>query len=158
LAKQRAIRRYRAPSKPADDGLREQHLPEEAIFFGMDAVNNYQQIRKNIRDGKGSASWIRAIEVGHVSHAGGASGRVWPARGSRRDSRPAEGAGAERHCARTDPNAAAKAVPLKFTALQQKVLGQMAELEKRAMPLDQLNVEYVGLEVQRRGPPSRTLT
>src|ERR1017187_8111720 len=29
-------------------GLREQHLPEEAIFFGMDAVNSYQQIRRNI--------------------------------------------------------------------------------------------------------------
>ena len=29
-------------------GFRNQHRPEEAIFFGMDAVNGYQQIRKNI--------------------------------------------------------------------------------------------------------------
>jgi CHAT domain-containing protein len=29
-------------------GFRKQHRPEEAIFFGLDAVNSYQQIRKNI--------------------------------------------------------------------------------------------------------------
>ena len=29
-------------------GFRKQHRPEEAIFFGMEAVNAYQQIRKNI--------------------------------------------------------------------------------------------------------------
>jgi hypothetical protein len=29
-------------------GFRDQHHLEEAIFFGMDAVNAYQQIRKNI--------------------------------------------------------------------------------------------------------------
>ena len=29
-------------------GFRKQHHPEEAIFFGLEAVNSYQQIRKNI--------------------------------------------------------------------------------------------------------------
>ncbi len=29
-------------------GFRKQHRPEEAIFFGLEAVNSYQQIRKNI--------------------------------------------------------------------------------------------------------------
>jgi CHAT domain-containing protein len=29
-------------------GFRKQHHPEEAILFGLDAVNSYQQIRKNI--------------------------------------------------------------------------------------------------------------
>jgi CHAT domain-containing protein len=29
-------------------GMRKQHHPEEAIFFGLEAVNAYQQIRKNI--------------------------------------------------------------------------------------------------------------
>jgi CHAT domain-containing protein/predicted negative regulator of RcsB-dependent stress response len=29
-------------------GFRKQHRPEEAILFGLDAVNSYQQIRKNI--------------------------------------------------------------------------------------------------------------
>ncbi len=31
-------------------GFRNQHRPEEAILFGTDAVNSYQQIRKNISD------------------------------------------------------------------------------------------------------------
>ena len=29
-------------------GFRNEHRPEEAIFFGLEAVNSYQQIRKNI--------------------------------------------------------------------------------------------------------------
>ena len=29
-------------------GFRKQHRPEEAIFFGLEAVNSYQQIRQNI--------------------------------------------------------------------------------------------------------------
>ena len=29
-------------------GFQKQHRPEVAIFFGLEAVNSYQQIRKNI--------------------------------------------------------------------------------------------------------------
>ena len=55
--------------------FRDQNLPEEAIFFGMEAVNSFQQdSQEHHRTGSGSASRICAIEVGHLSPAGGA---VW---------------------------------------------------------------------------------
>jgi len=55
----------------------------------------------------------------------------------------------------TDPNATAKAAPLMVTARRQKVLGQMAELEKRAAPLEQLSVDYVGLQAQTARTPEQ---
>ena len=130
-------------------GLREQHLPEEAIFFGIDAVNNYQQIRKNI------SGMAKEVQAGFAQSKSATyrmlaellveSGRLGEAEEildllkeqELKDIVPG-----------TDPNAAAKAVPLKFTTEQQKVLSQMDELQKRAMPLEQLSVDYVGLEVQ----------
>jgi CHAT domain-containing protein/uncharacterized protein HemY len=137
-------------------GLREQHLPEEAIFFGMDAVNNYQQIRKNI------SGMAKEVQAGFAQSKSATyrmlaellveSGRLGEAEEILDLLKEQELKDIVRG---TDPNAAAKAVPLKFTALQQKVLGQMAELEKRAMPLDQLNVEYVGLEVQAARTPEQ---
>ena len=137
-------------------GLREQHHPEEAIFFGIDAVNNYQQIRKNIsgmaKEVQAGFAQSRSATYRTLAELLVESGRLGEAEEildllkeqELKDIVPG-----------TDPNAAAKAVPLKLTALQQKVLGQMAELEKRALPLDQLNVEYVGLEVQAARTPEQ---
>ncbi len=43
-------------------GFRKQHHPEEAIFFGLDAVNDYEQIRRNITGPRqGTASRLCAI-------------------------------------------------------------------------------------------------
>jgi hypothetical protein len=39
-------------------GFRDQHRPKEAVFFGMDAVSSYQQIRKDI------SAMDKALQVG----------------------------------------------------------------------------------------------
>ncbi len=136
-------------------GFRDRHLPEEAIFFGMDAVNNYQQIRKNISamakdlqagfaQSKSNAYRILAellVETGRLGEAE----EILDLLKEQELKDIVRGSG---------PNAAGPA-PQQFTTRQQQVLGQMAELETRALPLNQLTVDSVSLEVQAARTPEQ---
>ena len=77
-------------------GLRNEHHPEEAIFFGMDAVNSFQQIRKNISGlDKDLQAGFAKSKSETYRDSGGVTGTGRPARRGRTGSRSAQGAGTE---------------------------------------------------------------
>jgi CHAT domain-containing protein/Tfp pilus assembly protein PilF len=137
-------------------GFRDRHLPEEAIFFGIDAVNSYQQIRKNIsgmaKDLQAGFAQSKSATYRMLAELLVETGRLGEAEEILDLLKEQELKDIVRGI---DPNAAAKAAPLKFTARQQKVLNQMTEFEKRAGPLEQLSVDYVGLGVQAARTPEQ---
>ena len=137
-------------------GFRDRHLPEEAIFFGIDAVNNYQTIRKNIsgmaKDVQAGFAQSKAMTYRVLAELLVETGRLGEAEEILDLLKEQELKDTVRGA---DPNAAAKAAPLNFTARQQKVLSQMADVQRKAIPLEQLSVDYVGLEVQATRTPEQ---
>ena len=137
-------------------GFRERNLPEEAIFFGIDAVSSYQNIRKNIsgmaKDLQAGFAQSKSATYRILAELLVETGRLGEAEEILDLLKEQELKDTVRGA---DPNAAAKAVPLTFTARQQTVLSQMDELQKKAMPLEQLSVDYVGLEVQAARTPEQ---
>ncbi|MGA2673310.1 MAG: tetratricopeptide repeat protein [Terracidiphilus sp.] len=130
-------------------GFRDQHLPEEAIFFGMDAVNAYQQIRKNIagmdKDLQAGFAQSKSATYRVLAELLVEAGRLGEAEEILDLLKEQElkdivrGASAD---------AARKAAPLKLTAAQQKAQNEMAELEKMALAFEQLSTEAVGLQAK----------
>jgi CHAT domain-containing protein len=135
-------------------GFRNQHHPEEAIFFGMEAVNSYQQIRKNISglgkdlqagfaQSKSSTYRILAellVEAGRLGEAE----EILDLLKEQELKDIVRGA---------TPDAAANVATLKLTAAQQKVQGEMEELEKKALAFEQLYVESAGLQAKGARTP-----
>lgn len=135
-------------------GFRNQHLPDEAIFFGMDAVNAYQQIRRNISSmakdlqagfaqSKSTTYRILAellIETGELGEAE----EILDMLKEQELSDIVRGAGSE---------VASMATPLKVGAAQLKAQSEMAELEKKLQPLHQLSVEAAELQAKAARTP-----
>ena len=129
--------------------FRKQHHPEEAIFFGMDAVNSYQQIRKNISgldkdlqagfaESKSRTYRILAellVETGRLGEAE----QVLDLLKEQELKDIVLGAA---------PDAATKIEPLQFTAAQQKAQSELPALEQMALALEELNVVYAGLQAK----------
>ena len=134
-------------------GFRDQHRPQEAIFFGMDAVNAYQQIRKNISgmekdlqagfaQSKSNTYRVLAellIEAGRLGEAE----QILDLLKEQELKDIVRGA---------TPETAPKIAPLQLTAAEQKAQSEMAALEKMALDFELLSVEAVGLQTK----PSRT--
>ena len=135
-------------------GFRDQHLPEEAIFFGLDAVNSYEQIRKNI---SGMAKDLQAgfaqsksttyrvlaellVETGRLGEAE----EILDLLKEQELKDIVHGA---------NPDAAPQVAPLKLTAGQLKAQSDMAELEKKALAFEQLSVESAGLQAKAARTP-----
>ena len=134
-------------------GFRKQHHPEEAIFFGLDAVNSYQQIRKNISglDKELQAGFAQS-QFRRLSHAGRTARRGRPPRRGRADSRSAQRTGAERPRADAAPGASAGIEPLKLSPAQQNAESALPDLEKKARTIEESSLAYAQLQAK----PSRT--
>jgi tetratricopeptide (TPR) repeat protein len=76
--------------------FRDQKRPEVAIFFGMDAVNSFQQIRRNISGlDKDVQAGFAKSKFGNVSATGGVAGAERPSGRSRTSPRSPQRRGTE---------------------------------------------------------------
>ena len=126
--------------------FRNQHRPEEAIFFGMDAVNSYQQIRRNISgldkdlqagfaQSKSVTYRVLAELLVHADRLGEAE-QVLDLLKEQELKEVLQGAA---------DNPEAKAEPLKLTSTQQQAQSELATPEKTAVALTDMSMEYAVL-------------
>ena len=126
--------------------FRDQKRPEVAILFGMDAVNSFQQMRKNI------SGLDKDIQTGFAQSKSGTyrelaellvqTDRLGEAEQVLDLLKEQELKEVVRGAA---PNAAARLEPLNLTAAQQKVQGELAVPEKTAAAVTDLSVQYATL-------------
>ncbi|MGA3070707.1 MAG: tetratricopeptide repeat protein, partial [Terracidiphilus sp.] len=127
-------------------GFRKEQRSEEAIFFGTEAVNSYQQIRKNIE------GLDKALQTGFVQSKSATyrtlaellveAGRLGEAEQVLDLLKEQELKEVVRGAAE---NAAAKAEPLKLNGAQQKAETDLEATEKTAVALTQMSAEYAAL-------------
>jgi CHAT domain-containing protein/Tfp pilus assembly protein PilF len=130
-------------------GFRNQNLPEEAIFYGMDGVNAYQQIRKNIsgldKDMQAGFAQSKAMTYRTLAELLIEAGRLGEAEQVLDLLKEQElkdivrGASAD---------AGANALPLTLSPAQQKVESEMAIPEKRAVEIENLSLQYAILQTK----------
>jgi CHAT domain-containing protein len=135
-------------------GFRDQHRPEDAIFFGMEAVSAYQQIRKNIskmdKDLQAGFAQSKSMTYRTLAELLVESDRLGEAEEildllkeqELKDIVPG-----------VAPDAAAKVEPLQFTVAQQKAQSEMAALDKMAQAFEQLSVESASLQTKAARTP-----
>jgi CHAT domain-containing protein len=130
-------------------GFRKQQRPEEAIFFGLEAVNSYQQIRKNI---SGLAEELQ--EQFAQSRAGAyrtlaellvEAGRLGEAEQildllkeqELQDLVPGSAPGTD-----------ADFQPMKLSSAQQQAEAALPDLEKRARAIEELSLQYAQIQAK----------
>ncbi len=136
-------------------GLRKQHRTEEAIFFGLEAVNSYQLIRKNI------TGLDKSLQAGFAQSKSGAyrtlaellveAGRLGDAEQildllkeqELNDLAPG-----------STPGPGAAIGPLKPSAVQQMVESLLPDLEKKARDIEEWKLQSAQLQAD----PARTAT
>jgi CHAT domain-containing protein len=130
-------------------GFRDQHHPEEAIFLGIDAVNAYQQIRKNIsgmeKDLQAGFAQSKSITYRVVAELLIETGQLGEAEQILDLLKEQELKDIVRGAAH---DSASKVVPFKLTAAQQKAQSEMAQLGKMALAVELLSVEAAGLQAK----------
>jgi CHAT domain-containing protein len=135
-------------------GFRNQHRPEAAIFFGMDAVNSYQQIRKNIsgldKDLQAGFVQSRAYTYRQLAELLVQTDRLGEAEQVLDLLKEQELKDIVRGAA---PDAGAKAEPLKLTAAQQKAQSELDTPEKNALSLEELSLQCAGLQAKATRTP-----
>jgi CHAT domain-containing protein len=130
-------------------GFRNQHEPEEAIFFGLEAVNSYQLIRKNI------SGLDKELQAGFAQSKSAAyrtlaellveSGRLGQAEQildllkeqELKDTVPGAA-----------PGEAANIEPLKLSPAQQHVESELPDLEKMARGIEESSLAYEQLQAK----------
>ncbi|MGA2418800.1 MAG: tetratricopeptide repeat protein [Candidatus Acidiferrum sp.] len=135
--------------------FREQKQPEEAILFGTDAVNSFQQIRKNISglDEELQAGFAQAksgtyrqlAELLVESDRLGEAERVLDLLKEQELKEVVRGAG---------DNPAAKTAPLPLSSAQTEAQTELAAPEKTAIALTDLNIEYATLDAKTPRTPA----
>ncbi len=135
-------------------GFRDQHLPEEAIFFGTAAVNSFQQIRKNISGldkdlqtafAQSKSSTYRALaELLVQEDRLGEAEQVLDLLKEQELKEVVRGAAGD---------TATKVEPLKLSAGQEKAQSELPAGEKAAVALADLSVEYAGLQAKAARTP-----
>ena len=135
-------------------GFRDQHRPDDAIFFGMDAVGEFQQIRKNISEmDKGlQAGFAQSKSMTYrvLAELLIESGRLGEAEEILDLLKEQELMDIVRTAA---PGTAAKIEPLQLSDAQQKAQSDMAELEKTAMAFEQASVDAAALQAKAKRTP-----
>jgi len=130
-------------------GFRKQNHRDEAIFFGTEAVNSYQRIRRNI------SMMDKDLQTGFAQSKAGTyrvlaellieAGRLREAEQVLDLLKEQELKDIVRGAA---PNTAAKVEPLKLTAAQQKAESELPALEKMARAVVELSIEYAVLQAK----------
>src|SRR5208283_2213354 len=130
-------------------GFRNQHRPEEAIFFGMEAVNSYQQIRRNIsgldKDLQAGFAQSKSATYRTLAELLVQADRLGEAEQILDLLKEQELKDIVRGAA---PDAGAKIEPMKLTAAQQKAQGDLATPEKMAVALTDLCMENAELQAK----------
>jgi len=135
-------------------GFRDAHQPDEAIFFGMDAVNSFQQIRKNI------SGLNKDLQIGFVQSKSmtyrtlaellvqndrlGEAEQVLDLLKEQELKEVVRGAAA---------NPETKVEPVKLSVDQQKAQDELPAGEKAALALTDLSVEYADLRSKATRTP-----
>ena len=134
-------------------GFRKQNKPEEAIFFGLLAVNDYEQIRKNI------LGMDKEVQAGFAQSRSGAyrmlaellveAGRA--GQGERILDLLKEQELQDVVTTAT-PSSSADIEPLKLSPAQQDAEDALPDLEKKARAIEEASLSYAQLQAK----PSRT--
>ncbi|MGA2338920.1 MAG: tetratricopeptide repeat protein [Terracidiphilus sp.] len=134
-------------------GFRKQHQPEEAIFFGLLAVNDYEQIRKNI------LGMEKEVQAGFAQSRSGAyrmlaellveTGRLGQAEQILDLLKEQE---LQDVVTTAAPGASAGIEPLKLSPAQQDAESALPDLEKKARVIEESSLAYGQLQAK----PSRT--
>ena len=134
-------------------GFRDEHHPEEAILFGTDAVNSFQQIRRNIsgldKDLQTGFVKSKSFTYRTLAELLVQSGRLGEAEHVLDLLKEQELKEVVRGAAE---NAASASQPLVLSGAQQKAESDLASAEKTAAALTDMNVEMARLQ----GKPERT--
>ncbi len=130
-------------------GFRDEHRPEEAILFGTDAVNSYQQIRKEISDldkdlqavfaQSKSYTYRQLAELLVETDRLGEAEQVLDLLKEQELKDIVHG---------TAQHSKAKVEPLNLTAAQQKAQSELDVPEKKALELEKLSLEYAALQAK----------
>ncbi len=134
-------------------GFRKQNRPEEAIFFGLLAVNDYEQIRKNI------LGMDKEIQAGFAQSRSGAyrmlaellveTGRVGQAEQILDLLKEQE---LQDVVTTAVPGSSAGNEPLKLSLAQQDAEDALPDLEKKARVIEETSLAYAQIQAK----PSRT--
>jgi CHAT domain-containing protein/Tfp pilus assembly protein PilF len=134
-------------------GFRDQHRPEDAIFFGMDAVSDYQQIRKNIagmdKDLQAGFAQSKSMTYRVLAELLIEAGRLGEAEEILDLLKEQELS----DIVRGAPGAATRIEPLNLAAAQPKAKSDLAELEKMALAFEQLSVDAASLRSKAARTP-----
>ena len=130
--------------------FRSQHRPEEAIFFGMDAVNSFQQIRKNIsgldKDLQTGYANARSATYRQLAELLVQTDRLAEAEQVLDLLKELDLKEVVRGAA---DDAASKVQPLKLSDAQQKAQADLATPEKTSEALTSLSIEYAALSAKQ---------
>jgi CHAT domain-containing protein/predicted negative regulator of RcsB-dependent stress response len=135
-------------------GFRKQHRPEEAILFGLDAVNSYQQIRKNISglDKELQSGFVQSksqvyrmlaellVEAGRLGEAE----QILDLLKEQELKDLVAGASA---------NAGAGFEPIALSPAQQKAESALPDLEKKARTIEELSLTYAQIQAKPTHTP-----
>ncbi len=136
-------------------GFRNQHLPEQAIFFGLAAVNSYQEIRKNIsgldKDLQAGFVESKARTYRVLAELLVQAGRLGEAEQVLDLLKEQELQDVVRGAA---PGSAAGIEPLKLTAGQQKAQAELLALGAKSLALEDSNIQYALLQNKAKRTPA----
>ena len=135
-------------------GFRKQHRPEEAILFGLDAVNSYQQIRKNI------SGLDKEVQAGFVQSKSGVyrmlaellveAGRLGEAEQILDLLKEQE---LKDLVAGASQNSGAGFEPIALSPAQQKAESALPDLEKKARTIEELSLTYAQVQAKPTHTP-----
>ena len=135
-------------------GFRKQHYPEVAILFGLDAVNSYQQIRKNI------SGLDKEVQAGFVQSKSGVyrmlaellveAGRLGEAEQILDLLKEQE---LKDLVAGAAQNSGAGFEPIALSPAQQKAESALPDLEKKARTIEELSLTYAQIQAKPTHTP-----
>ncbi len=130
-------------------GFQKQNRPEVAIFFGLNAVNSYQQIRKNItgldKDLQAGFAQSRASTYRILAELLVETGRLGEAEQVLDLLKEQELKDVVRGAA---PDAAAKVEPLRLSDAQQKAQGELDSQQQKTIALEEMSVQWSTLHAK----------
>ncbi len=134
-------------------GFRKQQRPEEAIFFGLEAVNSYEQIRKNIsglaKDLQEQFAQSRAGAYRSLAELLVEAGRLGEAEQILDLLKEQE---LQDLVPGSTPGASSDFQPMKLSTAQQQAAAALPDLEKRARSIEELSLQIA----QNQSRPTHT--